>query len=93
MTSTYGAQRLLGTHQPFEDDLTLRPDWIPFASPFYLIRAGAVGVYGGLHPSPRLSLEVAELNLMLLMTGFVKAFSSVGGFRQFLEIFGTTEIK
>lgn len=72
-------------------DLAYRPDWVAFASPFYLTRAGAVGVYGGLFPAPNIDVQQAEVNLLLLMTGIVRAFSTAKGFWSVIQQFGKAD--
>lgn len=89
-TSTYGSQRLLGTHHRFENDLIHRPDWEPYATPRYLSRAGAVGVYSGLFPNPNPDVRHAETNLMAVMTALSQAFGTRPGFQRLLRKLGIT---
>lgn len=88
VSSTYGAKRLLGTHQPFEEDLHYRPDWVPYSSPLYLSRAGSVGVYSQLFPIPNVDVIRAEMNLMLLMNGIIRGLTSAAPFKRFLDQLG-----
>lgn len=43
--SQFGDSRLFFQHQPFDDDLLIKPEWVPYMTLNNMIREGALGAY------------------------------------------------
>lgn len=87
VNSTFGDTRLFVQHQPFEEDLAYRPDWVKYANPYYLSRTGAPFAYRGLFTRPYPFDDRGE-NFFNLLEGIHEVFTSPSAFSQQLEIFG-----
>lgn len=73
--SQFADSRLFFQHQPFDDDLLVRPDWIPYMNLRNLLREGSFGVYSPLFPPPRPEFREQLETLGTLVGVFTRLFT------------------